>query len=359
MIGRHKNLHTGAALAVGMLSALSAAAEGTTPAAFAEACRARAEKAKAANEAVVRGEDGWLFLTSELRHLGVGEFWGAAARTASTATREDARDPLPAIVDTAAQLKRAGVALLVVPVPPRAVVYADKLLGAQRAPAARPDAALQAFNAKLRESGVEVLDLTDAFLAARADEDKAGPVCCRTDSHWSPQGIEIASKAIAGWLRKNGVDQPAALKTKVETEEAEIAGDLWRILADSAWPKERLALRRVTTEDGFPLEESADAPVLLLADSHGLVFHAGEDMLAEGGGLFDLLSAALGHPIALMARRGSAATTARIDLARRIRAEPAFLKGKRAVVWCFAARELTEGSGWRTVPILPEEVASR
>ena len=354
MIGKYKDLHIGAAAALGMVLAFSAAAEGLTPTSFAEACRTRAEKAKAANEAVVRGEDGWLFLASELRHLGVGEFWGAAAQTASTATREDARDPLPAIVDTAAQLKRAGVALLVVPVPPRAAVYADKLLGTGKTPAARLDTALQAFNAKLRESGVEVLDLTDVFLAARADEDKAGPVSCRTDSHWSPRGIEIASKEIAAWLRKNGVDKLAALKTKVEQEDAEIVGDLWRILEDAAWPKERLALRRVTTEDGFPLEESAEAPVLLLADSHGLVFHAGEDMLAEGGGLFDQLSAALGHPLALMARRGSAATTVRIDLARRVRAEPAFLKGKRAVVWCFAARELTEGSGWRTVPIVPE-----
>ena len=354
MIGKYKDLHIGAAAALGMVLAFSAAAEGLTPTSFAEACRTRAEKAKAANEAVVRGEDGWLFLASELRHLGVGEFWGAAAQTASTATREDARDPLPAIVDTAAQLKRAGVALLVVPVPPRAAVYADKLLGTGKTPAARLDTALQAFNAKLRESGVEVLDLTDVFLAARADEDKAGPVSCRADSHWSPRGIEIASKEIAAWLRKNGVDKLAALKTKVEQEDAEIVGDLWRILEDAAWPKERLALRRVTTEDGFPLEESAEAPVLLLADSHGLVFHAGEDMLAEGGGLFDQLSAALGHPLALMARRGSAATTVRIDLARRVRAEPAFLKGKRAVVWCFAARELTEGSGWRTVPIVPE-----
>lgn len=345
---------TSPAVIGGLLAvAPSVFADTASDVAFTTECRTMAEKAAAAKEAVVKGKDGWLFLTSELRHLGVGEFWGLAAQKASAATREDARDPLPVIVDTAAQLKKAGVALLVVPVPPRAVIYADKLPGGEAGVPLRRDAVLQAFMAQLRSVDVAVLDLTEPFLKARAEDEKSGPVCCRTDSHWSPRGIEIASKEIAGWLATNGVSR-GELKTVVETEDVEIAGDLWRILEDDTLPKETVKARRVTTPDGFPLEENKDSPVLLLADSHGLVFHAGEDMLAEGGGLMDLLSAEIGGPVSLMARRGSAATTVRIDLARRMRTEPDYIKSKVAVVWCFAARELTESSGWRTVPLLPE-----
>lgn len=348
------NVSALAVLGGSLALALPAFAEAASDAAFAAECRVLAERAAAAKEAVVKAKDGWLFLAPELRHLGAGEFWDPAAQTASAATRKDARDPLPVILDTAAQLRDAGVKLLVVPVPPRAVIYADKLPGGEACVPVRRDAALQVFMAKLRKADVAVLDLTEPFIKARAEDEKAGSVCCRTDSHWSPRGIEIAAKEIAGWLAANGVSK-GELKTVVEIEDVEIAGDLWRILEDPAWPKETVKARRVTTPDGFPLEEDKDSPVLVLADSHGLVFHAGEDMLAEGGGLMDLLSAEIGMPVALMARRGSAATTVRIDLARRVRAEPDFLKGKRAVVWCFASRELTESSGWRTVPILPEE----
>ena len=37
----------------------------------------------------------------------------------------------------------------------------------------------------------------------------------------------------------------------------------------------------------------------------------------------------------------------------RIRAEADFATVKKVVVWCFAARELTESAGWRAVPLFP------
>ena len=76
-------------------------------------------------------------------------------------------------------------------------------------------------------------------------------------------------------------------------------------------------------------------------------------MHAEGSGLSDHLAAALAMPVDLIARRGSAATSVRIDLARRTRADPEFAAAKKVVVWCFAARELTESAGWRDVPLFP------
>ena len=55
----------------------------------------------------------------------------------------------------------------------------------------------------------------------------------------------------------------------------------------------------------------------------------------------------------LVAVRGAASTAARVNLLRRAQRDPAYWDGKRMVVWCFAARELTEGDGWPVVPIRP------
>jgi alginate O-acetyltransferase complex protein AlgJ len=49
--------------------------------------------------------------------------------------------------------------------------------------------------------------------------------------------------------------------------------------------------------------------------------------------------------------RGSGATAARINLLRRAQRAPGYWADKRLVLWCFAARELTESDGWRLVPI--------
>ena len=61
---------------------------------------------------------------------------------------------------------------------------------------------------------------------------------------------------------------------------------------------------------------------MLLGDSHNLVFHAGDDMLASGAGLPDQLALELGFPVDLVAVRGSGATPARINLFRRAQKDP-------------------------------------
>ena len=83
-----------------------------------------AAKVKAADknyDSVVAGRDGWLFFVPELRSVSVGKFWGANAKKVSRAVRPENADPLPAILDFKAQLAKAGVKLLLVPVPETAL----------------------------------------------------------------------------------------------------------------------------------------------------------------------------------------------------------------------------------------------
>jgi hypothetical protein len=278
----------------------------------------------------VAGSDGWLFLRSELRHLGVGPFWGEAAAKVSRASSPDKADPLPAIVDFHEQMKKLGIQLILVPVPCKAVVYPEKLGG----PAdGRLDTVHQEFYRLLTDKGVEVLDLTEDFRADR----EAQPYC-KTDSHWSGRGIELAAKKIASRI-ENRDWQKREFQT--EARETQITGDLGGT--------ETLPLRYVT--GGEPSRES---PVVLLGDSHTLVFHAGDDMHTRNAGLPDQLAVELGTPVDLIGVRGSGATPARVNLLRLARANPDFLAKKKVIIWCFTAREFTESQGWSKVPIVKE-----
>jgi len=341
--------------ACGLPASAAEAAPPPRAEAFRTACAALAEAADKADRMVVRGRNGWLFLTSELRHVSVGTFWGAEAAKVSRANNPRHADPLPAIVDFNDQLQKLGIELLLVPVPPKAVVYPDEVSAglAKTKPEPRLDAQHEAFYKLLREKGVAVLDLAPELIARRRDDD--GPTYCRQDSHWSGRACVLAAQALAKKLKgRPWLKNAPKLELASETREIEITGDL--SLGLGKLPKEKLRLRFVgrKTDAGLePVGPDRKSPVLLLADSHGLVFHAGKDMHAKGAGLADQLALELGFAVDVLAVRGSGATSARISLYRRGRRDEGYLKRKKLVIWCLSAREFTEGSdGWRKLPVV-------
>jgi hypothetical protein len=279
---------------------------------------------KAAGELALEGRDGWRFLAKELDHL-AGESPG------------DGSGPVAVIADFAGQLSKLGVRLIVVPVPPKAGVEAERL-GAE-VPAENPDApTLRALQAK----GVEVIDLWPDFVAA----DRSQPVYLARDSHWNARGIDIAAEKIAAAIR-GAVAQGAPFDEHTET--LEIQGDL-------GGEPEQTALRFVhPTGSRERLEPSRESPVLIFGDSNVLVFHDGGDMHAASAGLPEQIARVLRAPVDVLAVRGSGATSARISLARRARSNPGWLEGKAVVVWCLGAREFTQASAWKTIPLLPPE----
>ena len=299
--------------------------------------------------ACLRGREGWLFFGPELAGLAAGRFWGASASRAE-------RDPLPAILDFQAQLDAAGIELLLVPVPAKAAVYPEMLGATDPAaspppsPPARVDLHQQEFYELLRQKGVHVLDLVPEFRRRRLEAE--GPLYCRQDTHWSGRACALAAELIAREIGDRPWRSAIGRRTyATETRPVEITGDLWRMLGDPALPKEKLALTFVGTRVGERLEPVApwrESPVLLLGDSHNLVFHAGGELHAVGAGLPDHLARVLGFPVDLVAVRGSGATSARLTLLRR----EDNLAGKKLVIWCLSAREFTAGQEWRKVPVL-------
>ncbi len=326
--------------------------------AFREECRAKSAAALKSFSIAVKGREGWLFFGPELRSVGVGKFWGDRAIDVSQANNADHADPIPAILDFKAQLDKAGIELLFVPVPPKCIVYADKLTARiKMEPQGLPrfDAAHQQFYDELRKQGVNVLDLTAEFFAHRIDEDA---LYCKTDTHWSGRACVFAARRIAADLKeKTWLESVPKKEFSSAWKRISINGDLRS--SDDKSPLETLPLRFVgtpsdkakSTANLQPIETSRESPVLLLGDSHDLVFHDGDDMHTRGAGLADQLAFELGFAVDLIAVRGSGATPARTDLMRRAKADSDYLKKKKLVIWCFSAREFTESLGWQKVPL--------
>ena len=310
---------------------------------FIQSLAEKAAEAEAQQTTVVSGEEGWLFFAPELRTMSIGQFWGDAAQHVSRASNPEFADPLPAILDFKAQLDKAGIELIFVPIPAKATIYPE-MISEHGTVTARTDEYHLKFYDILREHGVNVLDLTPIFLKNRFTD--AGPVYCKQDTHWSGQGCVLAAAAIAEAI-STPVWAAEIPKRDIETETRTISitGDLWRDLGDENLQKEQLRLTHI--KDGVGASWRA-SPVVLLGDSHNLVFHAGADMHAQGAGLPDQLAYQLGFPVDVVAVRGSGATPSRLNLYRR----RDNMKGKRVVVWCLSVREFTEGQGWRKVPII-------
>src|SRR6266511_4306686 len=125
---------------------------------FVNELAAKSRSAESNGAAVIKGADGWFFLSSDIRFLSVGQFWGADAAKVSRAHKPESADPIPAIVDFHEQLKQRGIDLLLVPVPPKATIYPEKILpdvdlhGETAAPF------LARFYDELRQREIDVVD---------------------------------------------------------------------------------------------------------------------------------------------------------------------------------------------------------
>ncbi|MBJ6801027.1 alginate O-acetyltransferase AlgX-related protein [Geomonas propionica] len=290
----------------------------------------------------VAGVEGWLFSRQELNHIGKGEFWGDAAQNTSLAGKPDSRDPLAAIADFKQQLDRAGIELILVPVPAKAHVYPDKLVpGINAGQVGRWDSSHQQFLQLLGKAGIDCLDVTKLFLEAR----KSGspPLFLQKDTHWSPIGIAAVARALKEKIASRpwyqGLEKQQFARNK---ESVQVAGDLGD---GSGAASETVTVTRISPAP----QPDRNSPIVLLGDSHTLIFHSGGDMHARDAGLLENLAAELGLRLDLVGVRGSGATPARVELARR----KDNMAGKKLAIWCFTVREYTESqTGWRKVPVI-------
>lgn len=315
-----------------LLGAATVQAQESKAEAFAEEAAKRVE-----DKPSVRGDDeDWFFLTKELRHIATGEFWTKPWEEVAA----NQSNPVDSIVEFSGILKERGIDLLFVPVPAKVSIYPEKLSG-DFGPG---DAySIEPFLEKIREAGVSVLDLEKRFLQLREKGDQK--LYCEQDAHFSPAAAEL----VAEWIAEEmGWEEPASTGMTVsEEKELSIVGDQ---IEGSVWegkvPSETLSVRQVMIGSEPGVEPDDASSILLLGDSHTLVFHQGQTsgMHTTGAGVFDHLSHDVGFPLALVGVRGSGLVQARKQLFYTATSAENFWETKKAVVWMFSVREFTQST---------------
>lgn len=298
----------------------------------------------------IQGADkNWHFLRKELEHLSVGDL----ANADMTKANKEGTDPVPVMAKYAGELKALGVDLLVVPVPPKASIYPEKLSD-KIDPKSVPG--MGAFLGKLKAAGVDVLDLETVFKEERAKHpDKQ--LYCATDSHWSPYAAQLVASLVADRFktRKEVSENSLADLIALPEETLEFHGDLLTDEQKATVPKERLPMQRAglaVPPDGknvTTVESDPQSPVLVFGDSHLQVFRKGGNMLAMQGGFIDHLQVFLPAAVEEVTMQAGGADGPRVEIARATARNPAFWSKKKIAIWVFTAREFTQGK-WRVIP---------
>jgi len=263
-------------------------------------------------------------------------------------------DVFSSIISFRDQLARRGIRLLVVPAPNKASIYPEMLTS-------RAEDSEQSVNprtieilAKLRDSGVEIVDLFRVFAEAReglspGDNTK---YYLSQDSHWSGDGMRLAAQAVArrildlGWAEKGKARygfKPATIKRY---------GDVLKMMRapqiENIFEPETLNCAQVVNADtGQLYQADPDSEILVIGDSFLRIYSRDEP---GAGGFIEHLACELGFPLTSIVNDGGASTLVRQELSRK----PALLRNKKLVIWEFVERDIRFGTeGWQHVPLPP------
>jgi len=313
----------------------------------------------AGNEQVVVGRRGWLYFRPALDYLtGPGfldpERLARAAAGGQSGQPAARPDPLPAIADFSAQLAERGVGLVVVVTPVKAALHPEGLV-----PALADDhlplenVSFRAFLERL--AALEVPTYTPGQRLAAVLSAKSWPQFLRTDTHWTPQGMQTAAEGLAEFVARHvALPERHAVRYVRRQVWAEGRGDLQALLrlpaGQTLFPPERVLTRPVFQPSGEPWRPDPGADVLVLGDSFTNMYSQADLGWGEGAGLAEQLSYLLQRPVDKLAVNAGGPSAARERLALQIAAGEDRLAGKRLVVYQFSARELSSGD-WRLVDL--------
>jgi hypothetical protein len=292
----------------------------------------------------VVGRDGWLFYQPALQYL---------IEAQPAFDRLIQGEILQAVTDFRDQLQDRGIRLLVVIAPNKASIYPDKL---------SPRAASESINprtmdliTKLRQADVELVDLFSLFWEARRTTDaaEAGDYYLAQDSHWSPLGMDLATRTVARRLIELGWVQPGPsnryhLQSQPVTRFGDIIAMMQAPPIEKFFQPESLDCTQVI--DSYtqaPYQDDPNATILVLGDSFLRIYRYDEPGSA---GFVEHLAYHLARPLTAIINDGGASTLVRQQLARK----PEYLAHKKVVIWEFVERDIRFGTeGWQRVPLPP------
>jgi len=294
-----------------------------------------------------------------------------------------------AIVRFRDQLKERGIALIVVPVPGKPSVYPDQVtcraIGKQQDFQSPTRKLIEA----LRREGVPTVDLFATFSSARS-ADREGktnaPLYLARDTHWTPQGAQLAAQVVASQLHDLKLAPEAAKEFQTQRVSVARWGDILYMMQipglREAFPPEKVECDQVLDPAlGLLVPTASDRPdtyrfpgqgtsVLVLGDSFCRIYQFPEPqslgdasattapgqkdesgtkrLLPGSAGFISHLALALKSPVDAMVSDGGAST----DVRRKLSTNPEILEGKKVVVWEFVERDIAlGGQDWEDVPL--------
>ncbi len=281
------------------------------------------------------GREGWFFYRPAVQYL--------------VESAPPADDMLAAILAFRDDLAQRGIKLLVMPAPNKASVYPDMLTTRAAGVPESVNSATRAILAKLKEAGVETVDLFELYAEARRKE-KDIEYYLAQDSHWSPAGMRLAAEAVAQRLLETGTVEKGTVGYELKPVAVERYGDVLRMMralhVERRYEPQRMNCTQVVAaETGKAYQDDPNSPVLVLGDSFLRIYERDEP---GSGGFVAHLAYHLGFGLTSIISDGGASTLVRQHLARR----PALLQGKKVVVWEFVERDICFGTeGWQVIPL--------
>lgn len=299
----------------------------------------------------LKGADGWLFYNQDVDYLlhppyTDQRFYEGTFDTLVEGRRVNLRNPLVAMKDFRDRLKSRGIGLLLIPVPGKPSIYPEKL---DAAFAGQPSSPTLALLEELRKADFQVVDLFGPLLRAKAAG--AGELYLRRDTHWTPQGMEIAADEVATRIRElsilpgsgEGLTAPRYSVGEIEVERWGDIAEMTKVPSRKGiWEAEKVRARPVTDlATGRPYADDAKSPILWLGDSFSRIYQTDEP---KSAGIIAHVAQRLNRPLASVVNDGGASTVVRQQLSRK----GDLLQGKKLVVWTFVERDLRFGSkGWQ------------
>jgi hypothetical protein len=305
------------------------------------------EDLHAGSEQVYPGRDGWLFYRPDVDYITGPPFLDATQLKQRAKTPGVEPSPINAIVDFRNQLAARRIDLIVMPVPVKACVDSEMMVGSASQKKLLQNESFDDFKALAEKRGLQVFDPAPLLMERKAKEGGA-PLYLATDTHWRPETMEWVARQLAAYLGRSGPLQGEGLR--VAEKEISAYGDILTMLklpaGDNFYHPQKVAIQQVLMGNAL-WHSNPGARVLLLGDSFCNVYSLEPMGWGESAGFAEHLSQALGgQPVDCILRNSDGSFATREILSHELARGRDRLAGKKVVVWEFAVRELSFGN-WK------------
>jgi alginate O-acetyltransferase complex protein AlgJ len=249
--------------------------------------------------------------------------------------QDSLHNPLPRLLELKHYLDSIGVQLLVVPVPVKEEIYAERLVAGTPADLCVNPAGRE-FTREMLAAGLDVLDIYPSLMAAKAGDEPPHFSYQRYDTHWSLPGMLAAMEQLAArvtqysWYGDAGA-KPGSLNMQETTTLRE--GDLVAHLPDAEkakYPADTLPAMKIF-KGAEPYKGGKNAPILLMGDSFTGVF---ESVDQKSGGPGSLLAYATGLDVQVLTSWGGGP-----GVYHRMMKMKKDMQSKRLVIYMMTARD--------------------